>query len=116
MIIMTKASYHMTTLSRAIMAKTAIDTKYTALSRNSGHFSNLMTWLAARPTHADTPSVLYTPLPTTVPTPRSDSVKNVPMMETNSSDMLVAVAINVAPATSGEMPKSEKKRAHTKGG
>jgi len=102
------ASYHMTTSSTTMMASATMDTKYTPLSRSSGHFSNVMAFLAARPAHADTPSVLYMALPTTVPTPRSDSVRKVPMTLTKSSGAHVAVAMNVAPATSGEMPKSAK--------
>jgi hypothetical protein len=55
---------------------------------------------AARPIHAATPSVLNTAEPTTVPTPRSDSVMKVAMMLTKSSGDDVAIAMKVAPATS----------------
>lgn len=108
MVTMIRASYHMITLSTAMTARTAMDVVYTALSRISGHFSTAIGRpQTARPAHADTPSVLYTPLPTTVPTPRSDLVTKVPITETRSSDVQVAAAMNVAPATSGEIPKSE---------
>jgi hypothetical protein len=61
---------------------------------------NDFTLEAERPIHAATPSVLNTAEPTTVPTPRSDSVMKVPMMLTKSSGDDVATAMKVAPATS----------------
>ena len=57
--------------------------------------------------HDMIPSVLNIAAPTTVPTPKSDSVINVPMMLMNNSGVEVATAINVAPATSCERFKSE---------
>jgi hypothetical protein len=61
---------------------------------------NDFTLEAARPIHAATPNVLNTAEPTTVPTPRSDSVMNVPIILTKSSGDDVATAMKVAPATS----------------
>lgn len=61
---------------------------------------------AARPRHAATPSILNTAEPTIVPTPRSDSVMNVPMTLIKSSGDDVAIAMNVAPATSSESFRS----------
>lgn len=65
-----------------------------------------LTVVAARPPQAATPRVLKTADPTTVPIPKSDSVRNVPMTFTNSSGADVANAINVAPATSFDRFKS----------
>jgi len=49
---------------------------------------------------------LNTDEPTIVPTPRSDSVMNVPMILIKSSGDDVAIAMNVAPATSSERFRS----------
>lgn len=62
--------------------------------------------LVANPAQAVTPRILHTALPTTVPIPRSDSVRYVPITLTNISGAQVAVAMNVAPATSGDRCKS----------
>jgi hypothetical protein len=59
-----------------------------------------LTFDAARPKHVATPSVLFIAEPTIVPTPRSDSVMNVAMILIQSSGVDVAIAMNVAPATS----------------
>ena len=64
------------------------------------YFLLVLTSCAARPMHDTTPSVLNKAEPTTVPTPKSDCVMNVPMMLINNSGVEVATAINVAPATS----------------
>lgn len=55
---------------------------------------------AAKPPQAATPKVLKTPDPTTAPIPRSDSVRKVPITFTKSSGVHVAIAMNVAAATS----------------
>lgn len=62
------------------------------------------------PQQAATASMLNTALPTIVPTPISPSVMNVPMTFTNNSGAEVAVAINVAPATSLDIFSAEKKK------
>lgn len=59
-----------------------------------------LTMEAVMPPQAGTPSVLKTALPTTVPTPRSESVMKVPIRLVKSSGVHVANAMNVAPATS----------------
>jgi hypothetical protein len=73
-------------------------------------FSDLVTigitLVAARPRHAATPSILNTAEPTIVPTPMSDSVMNVPTILIKNSGDDVAIAMNVAPATSSERFRS----------
>lgn len=58
------------------------------------------TFDAAKPPTAATPSVLNMADPTTVPTPISDWVINVPTQLTKNSGAEVAMAMNVAAATS----------------
>lgn len=57
------------------------------------------TWPAKSPQHAGTASTLNTAEPTTVPTPISLFVINVPTEFMNSSGLDVAAAMNVAPTT-----------------
>lgn len=61
---------------------------------------NKLTILAKRPQHAGTASTLKTADPTMVPTPKSPSVTKVPTQLMNNSGLELAVAMNVAPATS----------------
>lgn len=65
-----------------------------------------VTSAADKAPQAGVTKVLKTALPTTVPTPRSDSVRKVPTTLTNNSGKQLAVAKNVAPATSALILRS----------
>lgn len=67
-----------------------------------------LTMFAIKPQHAGTARTLKTADPTTVPTPRSPCVMNVPTQLMNNSEIEPAMAINVAPAMSSFRWKSIK--------
>lgn len=60
----------------------------------------MLTLADARAAHPETPSVLNNMLPIIAPIPRSESVTKVLIVLVKNSGMVVAVAINVAAATS----------------
>lgn len=69
-------------------------------SRDKGHQSIGMGLVDARAAHAAVPSVLNNILPIIAPIPISESVTKVLIVFVKNSGMVVAVAMNVAAATS----------------
>lgn len=98
-----RPSYHITTPSLSTKIRDTTDTAYMKQSRLTGHQSSCTTWPANKPQHAGTARTLNTAEPTTVPTPMSLCVINVPTELMNNSGLDVAAAMNVAPTTSSFM-------------
>lgn len=68
----------------------------------------ILTLEAAKAAHPATPSVLNNILPIIAPIPRSESVTKVLIVFVKNSGIVVAVAINVAAATSVDKCKSSQ--------
>lgn len=77
-------------------------------SRLVGHHPSSIVVRAKRPQQAGIAKMLNTAEPTTVPSPISPSVMNVPTQLMNSSGDDVAMDMKVAPATSSRRWSSEE--------
>lgn len=79
----------------------------TNFNKNKNRMKRL-TFCAKSPQQAGTASTLKTALPTTVPTPMSPSVMNVPTTLIKRSGLDTTAAMKVAPTTSSDILKSVK--------